>query len=105
MRAEVTALTEAFATELAAVWLLARVSALVQLQAVGVVEALVAVATTEGFQVRMRATVRDEAALLAEALATLFARERLFPSVNAFMDLQVHGVAECLPAQVAGVWP
>lgn len=51
VRAEVTALTEAFATELAAVWLLARVSALVQFQTVGVVKAFAAVATSEGFQV------------------------------------------------------
>lgn len=53
----------------------------------------------------MRAAVRDEAALLAEALAALFARERLLPGVDAFMDLQVHGVAERLSAQVARVRP
>lgn len=103
--AEVTALTEAFPTELTAVWLLTCVSALVQLQTVGVVEALAAVATAERFQVRMRAAVRHKAALLTEALATLFAGERLLPGVNALMDLEVHRVAECLPAQVAGVWP
>lgn len=49
--AQVTTLTKAFATEVTAVGLLARVRALVQLQAVGVVEALAAVVTAERFQV------------------------------------------------------
>lgn len=87
VRPQVTSLAEGLPTDLTAVRLLPGVDPQVQLKAVGVVELLLTEAAWERPVLGVGASMRDEAALLAEALAAVLALERPLARVYAPVDL------------------
>lgn len=105
MGPQVASLAEGFAADVADIWFLSRVNAQVKLKAVGIVECFVTGFALERPVHGVRATVGDQAALLAERLAALLAAERPLACVDAEMDLQVHRLSERLPTEVTTIGP